>query len=81
MSSPSLVRPRRGALIPTIVTVIVLGYLFATFAQIWTDKLWFGQLGYGTVFSTQLWTSVGLFFGFGIVMGHRCRRDLGGLDP
>ena len=69
MSSPSLGRTRRGALIPTIVTVIVLGYLFATFAQIWTDKLWFGQLGYGTVFSTQLWTSVGLFFGFGIVMG------------
>ena len=68
MSSPTLGRKRRGALIPTIVIVIVLGWLFATFAQIWTDKLWFGQLGYGVVFSTQLWTSVGLFFAFGLVM-------------
>jgi hypothetical protein len=68
VSSPSLGRTRRGALIPTIVIIVVLGWLFATFAQIWTDKLWFGQLGFGTVFSTQLWTSVGLFFGFGIVM-------------
>lgn len=68
MSSPSLGRTRRGALIPTIIIVILLGYLFASFAQIWTDKLWFGQLGYGVVFSTQLWTSVGLFLGFGIVM-------------
>jgi len=68
VSSPTLGRKRRGALIPTIVIVIVLGWLFATFAQIWTDKLWFGQLGYGVVFSTQLWTSVGLFFAFGLVM-------------
>ncbi|MHB1007866.1 MAG: UPF0182 family membrane protein [Propionibacteriaceae bacterium] len=68
MSSPSLGRTRRGALIPTIIIVTVLGYLFASFAQIWTDKLWFGQLGYGVVFNTQLWASVGLFFGFGIVM-------------
>ncbi|HSN12015.1 MAG TPA: UPF0182 family protein, partial [Propionibacteriaceae bacterium] len=68
MSSPSLGRTRRGALIPTIVILIVLSYLVATFAQIWTDKLWFGQLGYGVVFTTQLWTSVGLFFGFGLVM-------------
>ncbi len=68
MSSPTLGRTRRGAVIPTIVIVIVLGWLFATFAQVWTDKLWFGQLGYGIVFSTQLWTSVGLFFGFGIIM-------------
>jgi uncharacterized membrane protein (UPF0182 family) len=68
VSSPTLGRKRRGALIPTIVIVIVLGWLFATFSQIWTDKLWFGQLGYGIVFSTQLWTSVGLFFAFGLVM-------------
>ena len=69
MSSPSLGRTRRRALIPTIIGLIVLGYLFATFAQVWTDKLWYFQLGYGTVFTTQLWTSVGLFCGFGLVMG------------
>lgn len=68
MSSPTIVPAKRGALIPTILIVLVLGWLFATFADIWTDKLWFGQLGFGQVFSTQLFTSVGLFFGFGLVM-------------
>ncbi|MBI4901078.1 MAG: UPF0182 family protein [Actinobacteria bacterium] len=68
MSSLPLGRTRRGALIPTLIIVLVLAYLFASFAQVWTDKLWFGQLGYGVVFSTQLWTSVGLFLGFGLIM-------------
>ena len=70
MSSPVLGRnPRRGALIPTIVALLALGYVFTTFAQLWTDNLWFSQLGFGGVFSTQLWTSVGLFLAFGVVMG------------
>ncbi len=70
MSSPVLGKnSRRGALIPTIIALLVIGYLFTTFAELWTDNLWFTQLGYGGVFSTQLWTSVGLFLGFGIVMG------------
>lgn len=69
MSSPVVERPRRGALIPTIIALLVLAYLFTTFAQLWTDNLWFSQLGYGVVFSTQLWTSVGLFCGFGLLMG------------
>ena len=70
MSSPELGKnSRRGALIPTIVALLVIGYLFTTFAQLWTDNLWYSKLGYGGVFSTQLWTSVGLFLGFGTAMG------------
>ncbi len=70
MSSPVVEGPRRrGALIPTIIALLVLAYLFTTFAQLWTDNLWFSQLGFGVVFTTQLWTSLGLFVGFGLVMG------------
>ena len=59
-------RPR-----PLLLTVIVVGALvigFSLFAGIWTDKLWFGTLGYGSVFTKLIWTRVLLFTLFGGVM-------------
>ena len=41
---------------------------FSIFAGIWTDRLWFTSIGYGSVFSTLLWTRVGLFLVFGLLM-------------
>ena len=41
---------------------------FAIFTQVWTDKLWFDSIGFGTVFSIELITRLALFFGVGGLM-------------
>ncbi len=60
---------RRRSLLPTVIVLAVLGYALLLFSEVWTDKLWYGALGYSQVFSTQLWTSVGMFVVFGLLMG------------
>ena len=45
---PAARGPRRPR--PLLLTVVVVGVVvvgFSLFAGIWTDKLWFGSLGYG----------------------------------
>ena len=64
---PSTSRAR--TLIPTIVIILVVGYLYTVFAQVWTDHLWFGSVGYHQVFTTQLGTQVMLFIVAALVMG------------
>jgi uncharacterized membrane protein (UPF0182 family) len=62
-------RPGRAkALVPTILVVVALAWLYAIFTGIWTDHLWFGSLGFHTVFLTQLVTQAGLAVSFGLVM-------------
>jgi uncharacterized membrane protein (UPF0182 family) len=59
-------RPR-----PLVLTLIVMAVLligFSLFAGIWTDRLWFNSIGYGGVFTTLLWTKIGLFLVFGALM-------------
>ncbi|GAA2198219.1 UPF0182 family protein [Sinomonas flava] len=46
-------RRRRGALIPTLVIVAVLAVAFVLFAQVFTDVLWYQQLGFLDVFIRQ----------------------------
>ncbi len=61
--------PRRPR--PLLLTLVVVGVLvvgFSLFAGIWADKLWFGSLGYGSVFSKLIWTRVILFAIFGGAM-------------
>ena len=49
--------------------VLVLAFFgLTTFASFYTERLWFKDVGYGSVFSTLLWTRIGLFFVFGAVM-------------
>ncbi len=61
--------PRRpGPLALTIVVVAAVVVGFSLFAGIWTDRLWFRSIGYGSVFNTLLVTRVGLFVVFGLVM-------------
>ena len=52
---------RRRVLVPTLVTLAILLFLGSVFTNIWTDRLWFRSIGYGSVFSTILLTRVGLF--------------------
>ncbi len=67
--APASRGPRRPR--PLLLTVAVIGVLvigFSLFAGLWTDKLWFGSLGYGSVFSKLLWTRILLFVVFGGAM-------------
>ena len=53
-------RPRR-VLLATVVTLGVLFVLVSVFTSVWTDRLWFGSLGEGDVFSTLIFTRLLLF--------------------
>jgi uncharacterized membrane protein (UPF0182 family) len=62
-------RSRRARiLLLSVLGVIVAFFLITLFASIYTDRLWYGELGYSGVYDTMLWTRVGLFFGFGLLM-------------
>ncbi len=61
--------PRRGALLPMIVIVGVALALLVIFARTWTDYLWFSNINFRGVFTTQLAAQLGLFAVFGIFLG------------
>ena len=65
------VRPapsRPGLLIPVVGTVIVLVVLLLIGTGIYTDVLWFREVGFGEVYSTVLRTRLLLFAVFGLLM-------------
>ncbi|WP_078600919.1 UPF0182 family protein [Streptomyces violens] len=59
-------RMRTGLL--TLGVLAVLAMLFVMFSGFWTDWLWYRSVRYSSVFTTTLWTKVGLFFFFGVLM-------------
>ncbi|ARF57316.1 UPF0182 family membrane protein [Streptomyces gilvosporeus] len=63
-------RPSRRArtLLMTLGALAVLAMLFVMFSGFWTDWLWYRSVHYSSVFTTTLWTKIGLFFAFGAVM-------------
>lgn len=67
---PAPERPgrRARALVITGVVLVVGFFLLTAFASVYTDRLWYKEVGYSQVFSTMLWTRVGLFVGFGALM-------------
>lgn len=60
---------RRGALLPTLLILagVVIG--FFVFSRLWTEWLWFDQLGYSEVLRTQWLSRAGLFVVGGLIMG------------
>ncbi|RHW28611.1 UPF0182 family protein [Nocardioides immobilis] len=60
---------RARALVITGVVLVVAFFLLTTFASIYTDRLWYSEVGYSQVFNTMLWTRIGLFLVFGVFMG------------
>ncbi len=62
-------RGRSRALIITGLVLILVFFGITTFASVYTDRLWYDSVGYGQVFSTLIWTKIGLFLMFGVVMG------------
>ncbi|MFE1246707.1 UPF0182 family protein [Streptomyces sp. NPDC058735] len=63
-------RPSRRVrtLLMTLGVLAVLGMAFTMFAGFWTDWLWYRSVKYSSVFTTTLWTKIGLFFVFGLLM-------------
>ncbi|MGO4340563.1 UPF0182 family membrane protein [Pedococcus sp. 2YAF34] len=54
-------RRRRGPLLPTILILVVLGFIVSIASSLWTEVLWFDSVGYESVFTTQLTTKILLF--------------------
>ncbi|WP_345623566.1 UPF0182 family protein [Streptomyces ziwulingensis] len=63
-------RPSRRVrtLLMTLGVLAVLAMAFTMFAGFWTDWLWYRSVDYSSVFTTTLWTKIGLFFVFGLLM-------------
>ncbi|WP_189105637.1 UPF0182 family membrane protein [Streptomyces camponoticapitis] len=63
-------RPSRRArtLLMTLGILAVLAMMFVMFAGFWTDWLWYRSVKYSSVFTTTLWTKIGLFAVFGLLM-------------
>ncbi|MFE3324815.1 UPF0182 family protein [Streptomyces sp. NPDC059176] len=63
-------RPSRRArtLLLTLGVLAVLAMAFVMFAGFWTDWLWYRSVKYSSVFTTTLWTKIGLFLVFGLLM-------------
>jgi hypothetical protein len=54
-------RRRRGALIPTLVVLGLLVIAVLVLSGVWTDILWYDQLGFASVYRTQLLAQLLLF--------------------
>ncbi|WP_328723661.1 UPF0182 family protein [Streptomyces sp. NBC_00247] len=63
-------RPSRRArtLLLTLGVLAALCMAFVMFAGFWTDWLWYRSVSYSSVFTTTLWTKIGLFLVFGLLM-------------
>jgi uncharacterized membrane protein (UPF0182 family) len=59
---------RSRALVITAVVLVIAFFGLTTFSNFYTERLWFQDGGFGSVFSTLLWTRIGLFLVFGVVM-------------
>jgi uncharacterized membrane protein (UPF0182 family) len=61
---------RRGRMtLIVLAAVIVLFIAVGWLVDIWTDYLWFSEVHYTSVFSTVLWTRIGMFLVFGVIVG------------
>ncbi|SCK12618.1 hypothetical protein H181DRAFT_00759 [Streptomyces sp. WMMB 714] len=52
----------------TVGVLAVLAMLFVMFTGFWTDWLWYRSVQYSSVFTKTLWTKVGMFAVFGLLM-------------
>ena len=66
---PSIRVSRRGKIIiGVLVSLFVLLSVLGSLVRVYTNWLWFGEVGYRSVFSTILWTRIVLFLLVGLVM-------------
>ncbi|MEU4418965.1 UPF0182 family protein, partial [Nocardia salmonicida] len=60
--------PRSRALLITVGVLVGLFLVFTAFSSFWTERLWFGSVGYEGVFNRMVGTRIALFAGFGALM-------------
>ncbi|HSE09203.1 MAG TPA: UPF0182 family protein [Nocardioidaceae bacterium] len=60
---------RSRALLFTGIVLVISFFAISVFTGIWTDRLWFRSVDYGSVFTKMLGTRVLLFVIFGLLMG------------
>ncbi len=61
---------RRGPWLPTLVVLVVVVVAVLILAQVWTEVLWFRQVGFVNVLLTEWGTRVALFvLGFAVMAG------------
>ncbi len=65
---PRMNRRARVTLI-VLAAVVVLFMLLGWLDDVWTNYLWFEQVKQPSVYTTQLWTRLGLFLVFAVVVG------------
>jgi uncharacterized membrane protein (UPF0182 family) len=66
---PTIRVSRRGKIIiGVLISLFVLLSLLGSAARVYTNWLWFGEVGYRSVFSSILWTRVVLFLIFGVAL-------------
>ena len=65
----ALSRPRRSPMVMTLVVLAVLAGLFLAASALFTELLWFGSVGFGGVFSTQIVTAAVLFVVGALLLG------------
>jgi uncharacterized membrane protein (UPF0182 family) len=59
---------RTRLVLPALVTSAALLIAYFVFAAIWTNLLWYRSVGFSSVYTTQLWAKLVLFFGSGLLM-------------
>jgi uncharacterized protein len=59
---------RSRALVITAVVLVVAFFGLTTFASFYTNVLWYRSIDFGSVYSRLIWTRVGLFLVFGLLM-------------
>ena len=66
---PVNIRRRRRPLLISVGIVFVLGLILTSASGFYTDALWFDQLGYLSVFTTQIKAQVAVFFVVALIAG------------
>lgn len=61
--------PKIGPFGLTVVVLLVLAGIILAASGVWTDVLWFNQVGYSEVFWTSWFAKVGLFLLGGLIVG------------
>src|SRR3954452_4706058 len=60
---------RSRALVITAIVLVLAFFSLTTFANFYTNVLWYRDIGFGSVYSRLLWTKITLFAIFGVLMG------------
>jgi uncharacterized membrane protein (UPF0182 family) len=59
---------RSRALVITAIVLVLAFFALTTFANFYTNILWYRDIGFGGVYSRLLWTKIVLFLVFGVLM-------------